>query len=112
MKRHKFCRICRVPITSMKGRPPTFCSAACRQKAYRRRQAPSELRRRLAAMDAKDAAHTSAVRLHTRAIEQLGFKVTLQRLVPLKESQLNRIFKRDPGVAKLLQELRWEEQSK
>lgn len=40
------CEVCRTPITPKdNGRPPRYCSSACRSKAYRIRRPQRELER-------------------------------------------------------------------
>jgi hypothetical protein len=83
MKKRK-CAVCKQIIQPVRGRPPRYCSAACRQKAYRRRLAdPSRVPLRLLQ---NDIDHMQArVRL-VRGLERLGYKVTLERIaMPSKE---------------------------
>jgi hypothetical protein len=53
----------------------------------------------------KQAAVRSVTAKHVKFIEELGFKVTLERVAPLKNSEIDKILKRDPGLAKLLRDL-------
>jgi len=60
----------------VRGRPPLYCSAACRQKAYRARvlKNPHVVPLRLLQSDLDRLA---AKHRHVRALEQLGFNVAL-----------------------------------
>ena len=75
-KRRK-CRACSAPLKAIRGRPPKYCSPACRQKAYRVRVASPGYAAGLAL--ARDIDKGTAVGTHVRALEALGYTVHLMR---------------------------------
>ena|SRR2546427_8298551 len=81
MKRVTKCRRCKtkIPPQTGGGRPKKYCSASCRQAAYRRRMAdPHAHAKSLFARDLHKAADGSGrVRVHVRALEELGYDVKL-----------------------------------
>jgi hypothetical protein len=64
--------MCRKLIKPVRGRPPTYCSAACRQKAYRERPVFARLVQR-------DLDKNAVTHRHVRALEVLGYEVSLKR---------------------------------
>ena len=99
MKKRR-CKACKKPLTPQeRGRTATYCSAACRQKAYRKRsanplKAPLRLLRSdLFAIKDREARKLAAV----DALNQLGYEVNLTpvgsnpRQVPRARPQLKAI---------------------
>ena len=71
-----------VPARGKPGRPPKYCSAACRQKAYRKRCSNPHavplrlLRSDLFAIEDRDARMRAAVRV----LNDMGYEVSLERV--------------------------------
>lgn len=79
----RICKSCKKPLArGDRGRPATYCSAACRQKAYRKRcKSPHAvplrlLRSDLFAINDREARKRAAV----DALNQLGYAVELTRV--------------------------------
>jgi len=73
MKKTK-CKTCKASVASLRGRPPKYCSAACRQKAYRARLLiPVPIR-----LIPSDIDKAAARARHVRALNLLGYDVELQ----------------------------------
>src|SRR5216684_2391000 len=81
MKAVTKCRHCKakIPPQTGGGRPKKYCSASCRQAAYRRRKAdPHASVKSLLARDLYEMANRSGrVKVLVRALEGLGFDVKL-----------------------------------
>ena len=77
MVRIRRCKTCKGGVPKpARGRIATYCSAACRQKAYRKRLAdPHRIPMRL--MQA-DMDHGAAKTRHVKALQLLGFEVELR----------------------------------
>ena len=80
MKRVK-CKQCRTPfLPPNRGRRPRYCSAACRQKAYRKR-AGNPLRGMLRALNSDLYAisdRSARERAAVKVLEELGYEVSLE----------------------------------
>ena len=87
------CPICKTMFSPPnQGRRPRYCSAACRQRAYRKREAdPHRKLKALVASDLykiKDA--TARVRAAVKVLEEAGYEVILeQRSKPRTASKLH-----------------------
>ena len=78
MVRIRRCKTCKggVPKPARGGRMPTYCSPACRQKAYRKRLAdPHRIPKRL--MQA-DMDYMAAKTRHVKGLQLLGYEVELR----------------------------------
>ena len=76
------CKQCKVRfLPPNRGRLPRYCSAACRQKAYRKRAAdPHRLALRALEGDLYAIKDTTArARAAVKVLEELGYKVSLER---------------------------------
>ncbi len=91
LMKSKKCKACKTTIKyTGRGRYPKFCSAACRQRAYwkRAQNLPAMPLRLLQ----KDIDHMTAKTRLVRALERLGYTVTLTRVgnpQPLKQPALH-----------------------
>ena len=80
MKRMK-CKQCRTPfLPSNRGRRPRYCSATCRQKAYRKREAnPHRHVLKLLKSDLYAIRDSSARgRAAVKVLNELGYEVSLE----------------------------------
>ena len=79
------CKVCKKRLTPERGRPPRYCSAACRQKAYRQRVADPHRMPLLHLADDIDKVSTKM--RYVRGLEALGFAVTLKPLLKTERPQ-------------------------
>lgn len=80
------CPTCKRPLPkTARGRAPRYCSAACRQKAYRKRMSAPFRPAKLALLKDLDG-----VRSRDRAVktlQALGYQVRLERMKPSELSK-------------------------
>lgn len=69
-------RQCKCVLRSARGRPPSYCSAACRKKAYRARVLKNPPLVRLM----QDRLDRAATIRHVEVLERLRYKVVLERV--------------------------------
>jgi len=80
MSKRRFCKSCKGPTQKQqRGRPSQYCSAACRQAAYRKRLAtPHYALKKLFARDLRTSATTTGgIAAAIRYLESHGYVVTL-----------------------------------
>jgi hypothetical protein len=77
------CKTCKQDFPRARaGRTPIYCSAACRQKAYRSRLVSSPQLIRLLKSDVDQKARESEA---LRVLRQLGYAVHLKRIGPVRK---------------------------
>jgi len=64
--------------------------------------------RLLVSHEVREAARRAVVAKAVKTLEDLGYRVHLEALATVKPSEIDRALRRDPGVAKLLMNLREE----
>lgn len=73
------CKCCKKKLAPVRGRPPSYCSAACRQRAYRKRQAVHPATRLIQGDLYKIRDDTARAKAAVKVLEELGNVVTLER---------------------------------
>ena len=90
MKRVMKCRSCKIRLPYVgTGRRPIYCSAACRQKAYRKRRSENPEPLRLLKNDLFNMKDKCArIKGAIKVLEELGYAVHLERAGDVSEKSV------------------------